>query len=141
MRSNGVLAALSVGGALLATPVAAEDLTGANRFLCAAVEAIVCGVDGECFAGRPWDWDIPEFIEVDVASKKLSTTKASPRLRTTPIRHLDRSQGLIVMQGFEGGRAFSFVVQEETGQLSAAVAREGLTVTVFGSCTPAAAAP
>jgi hypothetical protein len=138
MTTKRALAALSVCGAVFATPVAAEDLTGANRFLCAAVEAVVCGLNAECFAGPPWDWGIPEFIEIDLKSKTLSTTKASPKLRTTPIQHLERSQGLIVLQGVEAGRAFSFVVKEETGQLSAAVARDGITVTVFGSCTPAA---
>ncbi len=37
----------------------------------------------------------------------------------------------------EQGRAFSFVVVEETGMVSIAVARDGVTVSVFGACTPA----
>jgi hypothetical protein len=141
MRTKLAIATLSICGAAFATPVAAEEVTGANRLLCAAVEAIVCGSGAECFAGPPWDWDIPEFVEIDLKAKTLSTTKAAPRLRTTPILHLERTQGLIVLQGVEAGRAFSFVVEENTGQLSAAVARDGITVTVFGSCTPAAATP
>jgi hypothetical protein len=34
------------------------------------------------------------------------------------------------------GRAFSFVIVEKTGMASIAVAREGMTVSVFGACTP-----
>ena len=52
-----------------------------------------------------------------------------------PILTLERSDGLVFMQGIENGRAFSFVVEEETGTLSAAVARTGITVSVFGACT------
>jgi hypothetical protein len=49
---------------------------------------------------------------------------------------MQRTDGMIVLQGFEAGRAFSFVIQEESGQLSAAIARQGITVSVFGACTP-----
>ena len=56
--------------------------------------------------------------------------------RATPIKNLHREDGLIFLQGVEMGRAFSFVIQEETGDLSAAVAREDVTVSVFGACTP-----
>ena len=42
----------------------------------------------------------------------------------------------IVIQGFERGRAFGFVIEEASGQASVAVAREGVTVSVFGVCTP-----
>ena len=42
-----------------------------------------------------------------------------------------------VCQSFlENGRAFSFVINEEIGMLSAAVPRDETTVTVFGACTP-----
>jgi len=37
----------------------------------------------------------------------------------------------------EGGRAFSFVIDEATGLLTVAVARDGLSVSVFGACTDA----
>jgi hypothetical protein len=36
----------------------------------------------------------------------------------------------------ENGRAFSLVINESTGMLSAAVARDGKSVGVFGACTP-----
>ncbi len=140
MRARIALVAILVSIAPGATPAPAEDVTGADRLLCAAVEASVCALDAECYVGAPWNWDIPDFIEVDLVARTLSTTKASPRPRTTPIKHLDRSEGLIVIQGVEAGRAFSFVITEETGMLSAAVARQGITVGVFGSCTPMAAA-
>lgn len=114
----------------------ADDLTGENRILCAAVQATYCVEGGECAIDLPWNLNIPEFIEIDLIAKMLNTTAASGENRSTPIAHLTRENGLIVLQGFEMGRAFSFVITEETGRLAVAVAREGYTVAIFGSCTP-----
>ena len=53
-----------------------------------------------------------------------------------PVNSLSRKDGQIFLQGVENGRAFSLVINEQTGVLSAAVARENTTVSVFGACTP-----
>jgi hypothetical protein len=124
---------LLLGSAMV--PARADDLTGSNRFLCASIQATRC-TEADCVVAAPRTWNIPQFIEVDLRAKTLSTTKASGAARVTPIKHLERENGLIVLQGTEAGRAFSFVITEETGLVSAAVAREGMTVGVFGSCTP-----
>jgi hypothetical protein len=119
----------------VAAPVAADDLHGLNRILCSAVSATVCTVDGECETDLPYNWNIPQFIEIDLAKKMLSTTKASGENRQTPAATLRREDGWIYLQGVEGGRAFSFVIDETTGMASVAVARKGVTVSVFGACT------
>jgi len=120
----------------VSTVAIADDLTGAERLLCSSVQATVCAIDGDCEIGPPWSWNIPQFIQVDLESKRLSTTPASGEQRVTPFEFLERANGLIVIQGFERGRAFSFVIDEASGQASVAVAREGVTVSVFGACTP-----
>ena len=129
-------AVLILGILALPSLVAADDLTGVNRILCTAVQATRCVESGDCEIDLPWNMNIPQFIEVDLAAKKLSTTKASGENRSTPIAQLLRQEGMIVIQGFEKGRAFSFVITEETGALSVAVAATGKAVAVFGACTP-----
>jgi len=131
---------------LLAVPGAfawADDLTGSTRFLCAAVQATKCLEGGECAIDVPWDLNVPEFIEIDLNARRLSTTKASGQNRETTIEHLSRRDGTIVLQGFEMERAFSFVITEQTGRVAVAVATEGRVVAVFGACTtlPSAAGP
>jgi hypothetical protein len=116
--------------------VQADDLTGSTRFLCAAVQATACQEDGECANSLPQGLNIPEFIEVDLEAKRLSTTPASALNRATAIAHISREGGTIVLQGFELGRAFSWVIAEPTGQATVAIATEGSAVIVFGSCTP-----
>ena len=129
---------MALGGILLlaSSPLLADDLSGANKLLCTAVQATICSPDGDCLIGPPWNWNIPQFIEIDLVRKKLNTTKASGENRSTPIKNMERNDGAIFLQGVEGGRAFSFVIDEETGMASIAVARDGITVSVFGACTP-----
>jgi hypothetical protein len=116
----------------------ADNLAGAQKVLCSSVTATVCSPEEDCTIGAPWEWNIPQFLEVDFNKKTLSTTKASGQARTTTIKHLERADGVISLQGFENGRAFSFVIEEDTGMVSVAVARKGMTVAVFGMCTPMA---
>ncbi len=123
---------------IMVVPVAAQadDLSGAEVILCSAVQATVCFHEGDCEDGEPWIWNIPQFIEIDFAEKMLRTTRASRENRQTPFKNIEREAGLVFLQGVEGGRAFSFAIEEDTGFLSAAIAREGVTVSVFGACTP-----
>ena len=114
---------------------ASDDLTGSDRWLCSSIEVTVCDFEGDCKIGAPWLWDIPQFIEVDLKNEKIATTKSSRENRETPILKIERSEGIVFLQGIENGRAFSFVVEEKTGILSAAIARMKMTVSVFGACT------
>ena len=131
-----LISVAAVGLLQAGTPCAADDLTGARQLLCTAVQATGCWVDGDCQSDLPWNLNVPQFIEVDLVAKRLSTTQASTERRATPIEHLRRADGTIVLQGYEGGRAFSFFIVEKTGMASIAVAAEDRAVVVFGACTP-----
>lgn len=132
---NKVIAALCLS--FLCGQLWAENITGENRLLCASNSVLICVEDGECFDVPPRDLDVPQFIIVDTRKNTLSTTAASGEKRSTTINGLEREEGRVYLQGIEGGRAFSFVIEEDSGAMSAAVAHEGLTVSVFGACTSA----
>jgi hypothetical protein len=140
MRRSLETLALVLVGLAAAAIVAADDLTGQQLLLCTPVQVTVCTEDGDCVVDNPWNLNIPQFVEVNLKEKKLSTTKASGENRSTPIRTVLRENGSIYLQGIEAGRAFSFVISEETGMLSVAVARDDKTVSIFGACTPMQAA-
>ena len=131
------LTAVLVGALMVVSGAAsADDLNGSNRFLCVPVQATLCIEDGECAVDLPWNVNIPQFIEVDLEVKRLATTAASGENRFTPIEHLRREDGNIVFHGFEMGKAFSWVIDEATGRLTAAIATDGISVSIFGACTP-----
>jgi hypothetical protein len=122
-------------GLAVSATVAAEDVTGVDRMVCAAGQAQICLETGECYAATPWELSVPDFVIIDTKKGVISTTKASGEDRSTTFTRSDRKQGLITLQGVESARAFSFVIHEATGRMTAAIARDGLSVTVFGACT------
>ncbi len=121
-----------VSGTLLA-----DNLVGKDEIICSSASVVVCLDDGTCVSATPWELNVPQFIEVDLKKKRLATTEASGESRATSVNFLTRESGLTYLQGVEGGRAFSFVINDSTGFMTVAVAREDITVTVFGACTPA----
>lgn len=121
----------------LAMPVLADDVSKSNRMVCATAEVVACAEGGDCMTILPWEIDVPQFVVVDTRKKSIATTKASGENRSTPIQTLFRADAQIILQGIEQGRAFSIVIDEATGLLSAAVARDGFTISVFGACTDA----
>jgi hypothetical protein len=114
----------------------ADDVSGSNRILCTIVDTTICYEAGECVTTLPWNLNVPQFIIVDLTSKQLRTTEASGESRATPIKNMERTAEAIIVQGVERERAFSFAINGKSGMASIAVARDGLTVSAFGVCTP-----
>jgi hypothetical protein len=129
--------AIASFGLLAFLPVLAENISNADRIICSPADVKLCFENGECFDTNPWEVDIPEFLVIDLKKKTISTTRVSGQDRSTTFTALERNNGMLVMQGIESGRAFSFVVEEMTGILTASVARDGVSMSVFGACTDA----
>lgn len=127
-----VIAALAAAG-----PAAAESVSGIDRMLCATQQVTLCAPFAECEAVSPLDWEVPTFVVVDVAARMLSTTTGAPgRPRLTPVRHLERIEGELFLQGVENKRAFSIIVVEETGEMTAVISTADLNLSINGVCTP-----
>jgi hypothetical protein len=131
------LSSIALAALFVFSPAHADSLVGVDRILCSAGSTTVSCDDGQCASGTAAELDIPQFLEIDLVAKRVSTTKASALNRTSPIDNLKRVNGQIVLQGFENDRAYSIVLNEKTGELAAAVAGPGgCSVTAFGMCTP-----
>ena len=121
---------------LFALPASADVLKNVERLLCVPGPVSHCVTGSGCNIGLPEDENVPEFIEVDLKRKTLSATRASGENRSTPIQNKLHEAGYIYLQGVEGGRSFSMVISESTGDLTFVVAADGETATMFGACTP-----
>ncbi len=137
MEPNMKKTMIVLAGVLLAGTAYADPLTGVDRFICAASQVQICIEADTCYSASPWELDMPEFVVIDLDKNTISTTESSEEKRSTPFNKAIRDEGKIYLQGVEGGRAFSFVVDEATGYVSVAIARDGAVVSVFGSCTDA----
>jgi L-lactate utilization protein LutB len=122
---------------LAASTALAEDLSGVEEFVCSVSHVSLCAETGECFDVQPWEIDMPQFVVIDTKRRIVATTRASDQRRSTTIANLRRESAVIYLQGMEAGRAFSFIIDEATGLLTAAVARDGFSISVFGACTDA----
>lgn len=128
VRRLAVLLA-GLGVMSLLTPVRASDFDGSRPFICAPVQAFDCGPGEDCMKGLPEEIGAPSFMRIDVANKTVIGPK-----RTSPILLVDKSEGQLVLQGFELGYGWVIAIDQETGKMSATLAnREGAFV-LFGAC-------
>ncbi len=126
---------IAVAGILIGGLTQADNLEGVDEILCAAAQVQICIENDTCYSTTPASLGVPDFVVIDTGKKIISTTKASEENRSTTFNSVEKSDGLIYLQGIEGGRAFSFVIDEATGRMTVAVSRDGIAVSVFGACT------
>lgn len=129
-------AVFSVAAAMTSGWLMADSVREADQILCTVLDTHVCVEANGCADVLAEDLNVPRFIHVDAKSGLLSTTAASGENRETTVNSMDRRDGHIAMQGVESRRAFSLFIEESTGLASFAAASEGISVSVFGVCTP-----
>jgi len=129
---------IALAGMLVGGLVQADNLNGVDEMICAATQVQICIENDTCYSATPAELDVPNFVVIDTRKKTISTTEASDENRSTKFTSVEKLDGLIYLQGIEGGRAFSFVIDEATGRMTVAVSRDGLSVSVFGACTDTA---
>jgi hypothetical protein len=127
--------AAAIAGLLAGGLVQADNLSGVDEMICAAAQVQICIENDACYSATPAELGVPDFVVIDTRKKTISTTKSSFQNRSTSFNSVIKSDGLIYLQGMEGERAFSFVIDEATGRMTVAVSRDGLSVSVFGACT------
>ena len=112
----------------------AATYDGSVPLLCAPTMVLECENTGECQQRTVESTNIPPFVTINFAQKTISDTNNSSR--TSMIKHLERLDGHLIMQGGEHGRSWNMVITEETGTLSASAVSEGIGFVIFGACTP-----
>ena len=127
--------AIAIAGFVLGGLVQAENLDGVNEMICAPAQVQICIENDTCYAATPAELGVPDFVVIDIKKKTISTTKSSNQNRSSSFSSVTKDDGLIYLQGSEGERVFSFVIDEATGRMTVAIALDGMSVTVFGACT------
>ena len=126
---------ITTAGILAGGLAQADNLTGVDEMICAASQVQICIENDTCYSATPAELGVPDFVVIDTKKKTISTTKSSNENRSTSFTSVSKSDGLLYLQGVEGERAFSFVIDEATGRMTVAVSRDGISVSVFGACT------
>ena len=111
--------------------VAAADFDGSKVMICAPTTTLICGAIGTCVRGEAGDVNLDHFIEIDVANKSARGITSG---RISPIGHVARDGGQLVLHGAQNSRGWSATISESSGEMTIAVAAEKLSFTVFGAC-------
>jgi len=120
---------------ILPYQVSAAEIKDSEPLICSVIKAIDCGLVGACYEGTAESLDLPQFIRVDQKKRMISTTKSSSDKKESQIKNLEKIDGKIFIQGVENGRAWSMIIDETSGKMSATVAEERIGFVIFGACT------
>lgn len=126
---------------LLSPPVWAADFDGSRTLLCAPVDVAECLIGPDCSPATLEAANVPHFIQVDFKAKRLRGRDHEGDDESTAIQNVRSSDGETVLQGAESGRAWSIVIDQDTGQMMGSVAGfsptgERIGFLLFGACTP-----
>ena len=125
----------AVGLAALALMVAPASswaaFDGSTPMLCALSTIMECDASGECERHNLAEHPDVLFLRVNVKERKI-TAGAS---RQTEIKTTSRMDGKLILQGGENGRGWTATITEATGRLSAGIAADDFTFSLFGACT------
>jgi hypothetical protein len=121
----------------LCVPFAAQggDYDGSKTLLCTPTNSVSCDGAGECKRGTTEELEVPPFIKIDFGKKLLSGKLKRGDERQTPIGNVKADEGSTLLQGGEYGRGWSFVIQHDTGEMSAAIAGDEGAIILLGACT------
>ena len=135
LRTSFMFVLAVMSGSFQGPQVLADDISGVDRLLCAALQATRCTLNAQCERGSLRNWNIPDFFEIDLIEKRLQTTPLSGEKRMTLISTLRRKDGHTFLQGIDGNRIFSIVINDQSGYLTAALPSDGAAISVFAVCT------
>ena len=113
----------------------AADLDGSTPILCVVVGATECDRWGLCDAVDGSSMGLPPFVRVNVGGKALEATDGSGRKSVINSSTLVKEPPRLIVQGGDQGRAWSFVIDQKTGEMTGAVADHDGGFLITGICT------
>ncbi len=115
--------------------LAAAGFDGSSPLLCAGIEAFGCDIENGCKEGTVESMNIPQFIKIDFRNNKISTPEGSKEKRESEIKHFERDNGVMILQGIEDGRGWSITIAEATGKMTGTASENEGGFVIFGACT------
>lgn len=129
MGALALLAWLPAGAARAAGP-----FDGSKPVICSTDDTVACLDEGGCSAGDAADVNLPSLVRVDFAKKLITGLSGERAGETTPLETMRHNEGHLVVQGGQGGRGFTLLLDESTGDLTVGVVGSGTVFVVYGAC-------
>ena len=127
---------------IFSLPAGAGDFDGSKPMLCAVMDIVECGPDGNCQKVTAEDVSIPRFLKVNFKEKKITATQTSGSKKSTTIKNSEHIDGKLILQGAEDGIegvrdgvGWSLAIAEESGKMVLTASGDEVGFVVFGACT------
>jgi hypothetical protein len=127
---------LAAGLGLLASPVSAAGIDGTAPLICASIKAFDCAANGDCLQGTAESVNVPQFIRLDFTEKVARATRPDGEERTSQIDSVTQNDGVLILQGAQGGLGWSMAIARDGGKMALTAAGEQVGFVIFGACTP-----
>ena len=114
----------------------AGDFDGSKPLICAVIQTVSCPRNEAVETGTAEDIDLPQFFIIDFEKKVVTGKAPGGQVRETKIESLKHEDGKLILQGVQRGRAWSAVINEETGKTTITGADDEAGFVVFAACTP-----
>lgn len=114
----------------------AADYDGSKALRCAGTDLVSCDGAGQCERTTAAILDLPGFVTIDFDKKLIFGKLDNGEARKTPIERMEADEFGTMIQGGEYGKAWSIVIQPDTGHFSAAIAGENGAIAILGVCEP-----
>jgi hypothetical protein len=137
ITSPGRAILIFCGAVISSASVAAEQFDGSNDLICAAIDVVACTElnNPYCSQGQASSYDLPEFMTIDFKKKEIHAVEESGIEEVSPIRNIAKTDDSLILQGDENERAWSAVINRETGHMALSVSGNEISFIVFGACT------
>jgi hypothetical protein len=124
----------AVIGMAIASLANAGDVTDSDLLLCYGWSAAVCDTESVCEVTEPWRLNMPDFVTIDLDDELITSVPGEVDERESSISSIAREGGYIIMQGMQDGRAFSWLITENTGEGTLTVSTADRGIVIFTVC-------
>ena len=118
----------------LTLAASASDYDGSKSLLCVPTDVVSCAGAGACERMTAKEMDLPLYVKIDFKKEIMLGTLENGEERKTPIERVEKGEYSTMIQGGEYERAWSLVVQHDTGKLSGAIAGYEGGIILLGAC-------
>jgi hypothetical protein len=127
----------------IASPAAAGDYDGSKSLLCAPINVIECTSDGACQKVTSESVNLPSFLNINFAEKKITPAPKGESTQNTTIKNMEHIDGKLILNGAEDGiegvrdgLGWSMAIAEETGKMVLTGSGDQVAFVIFGACIP-----
>ena len=113
----------------------AADFDGSKPLICAVIKTVSCPRNEDIETGTAEDIDLPQFFYIDFEKKVVTGKTSGGEMRETKIENLKHEDGKLILQGVQLGKAWSAVINEETGKTTITGANDEAGFVIFAACT------